>query len=347
MKKKILLSLHLSRIAVNMSRSTETWTALILSQSRGNRDSSCIHENNMINSLFIVCRKPNKCFYCQEEFHSRTAATSHMTKDHPDYLKLKCGHCKKKFATKLRFNFHMRYNHNPAKARICPQCGKMCANPYALNSHMKSHISEKDASTPCPVCHRLFKSKEHLNRHKHTHDPPVVCHFCDKKYSKKQYLAGHMYLHVSNKTYDCDYCGAQFVRNANRKIHMKNNHNFVCLVCYGKFNLMEDVRNHCEKEHSQEEIEASKLNGVPFEKVTLFQCNHCFQYLSSKRSLDVHLNTHTGEGTSRSRGSTKKKKKTVDELNKVDATTANMRGKKRSQTRGSSTRITRSVTFPA
>jgi len=70
---------------------------------------------------------------------------------------------------------------------------------------------------------------------------------------------------------------------------------------------MEEVRDHCAKEHSKKEIKASEINRTPYEKVTDFQCIRCLRYLASRASLNNHLITHNRIGKRPKTGGRKKK----------------------------------------
>lgn len=258
---------------------------------------------------------PDKCLYCEEEFPTIQRAVKHMEATHPKFLQLKCGVCKKKMKTMPQFKNHIQSNHRKRHLRICPHCGIMCKNIQALTYHMETHIPASEGDFFCPTCSKRCKSKRRLLEHEHIHLPPFECDFCSKLIPTRKRLLEHMYLHTKNQTYDCEICGASFVRKDNRMTHMKNNHDWICLICFGKFKTMETVKAHVESDHSQEDVEAFAGGGVTYQKVTRFQCQICLRYLASKQSLDFHLVTHSEpkETKNRPRQSSRKKTTKKDE----------------------------------
>ncbi|XP_065335678.1 serendipity locus protein delta-like isoform X2 [Cloeon dipterum] len=233
-----------------------------------------------------------KCIYCPLEFPNFLVASRHMRSEHPDYKALKCGLCNRKWKTAQGFNKHL-YTHRPSKKRFfCEQCGTFWAN---LEKHMISHITE--ANFKCRECPAKLKTANRLWTHIKAVHKKCTCDFCHKVVGRKR-IENHIRTHIGiKKRYECNICKARFVHRDNMKTHMRNNHNYVCLVCFKQFNCKpEQVQEHASKEHSAEEIKNSCVDGKNYEKVTRFQCQQCYRYLASKQSLQFHMNTHLKEG---------------------------------------------------
>ncbi|XP_059479276.1 zinc finger protein 184-like [Neocloeon triangulifer] len=227
-----------------------------------------------------------KCLYCDEEFSLMKKCIAHMKKCHPEFLQRKCPICNIQFKTWKKFKYHYP-THQSSKLKLCAYCGEMVyIRSYKV--HIAKHTQERNYK--CPHCPSVFLTSSGLNGHKQLHRPAMTCDLCLKVFNKKPRLVQHMTIHVKGKKYKCDICRAEFLHKDNRNTHRKNNHNYVCLICFRQFNCHPDeVQSHAENEHSEAEQEANRVNGLLYERITRFQCTECKVYKPSNQQLQIHL----------------------------------------------------------
>jgi uncharacterized Zn-finger protein len=78
------------------------------------------------------------------------------------------------------------------------------------------------AKETCIVCGKMVKN---LAQHMGTHSARIhTCQVCNKSFTRMQYLQIHAATHREEKRFDCPECGRKFHDSANRRRHVKTQH---------------------------------------------------------------------------------------------------------------------------
>ena len=64
--------------------------------------------------------------------------------------------------------------------------------------------------------------KKHiLSKHKPDSERKNKCEFCGKGFLTIQHLEDHTNIHTGERPHMCNICGAKFVNNSNRRMHVR------------------------------------------------------------------------------------------------------------------------------
>lgn len=143
----------------------------------------------------------------------------------------------------------------------------------------------------CDVCNKVYRDERALNIHKRfTHmpdDEKIPCAFCSYKTSRTSALKVHMGL----------IHGADKVEEFFKAVPVTGK-KFPCNLCDRGYQRREDLRKHFRKKHktpqSQLQPKQKEKPAKPRDEQS-FLCASCGQSYSSKKALDGHLLSHTGE----------------------------------------------------
>lgn len=219
----------------------------------------------------------------------------HMRECHPEFKAMICGWCKEQCSTVKSFQKHRRLNHRTDSLYVCDECGKPSLNPRKLALHKLSHRTGNEGKEfLCTYCPRAFAENSALADHiKRFHViTTYYCEHCPKTFKMKFNIRRHMQLHTGVFRHSCRYCGANFVAADGRDHHIRNCHRFMCVVCSTIFPTKDEVVMHRLKEHPNVSRGSARDADPIFEKITDYNCEICFRYLSSKQALNTHLRTH-------------------------------------------------------
>jgi Zinc finger, C2H2 type/C2H2-type zinc finger len=234
-----------------------------------------------------------KCEYCVKIFKNMGRQLVHMRECHPEFKAMICGWCGEQCSTVKSFQKHRRMNHRTDSLYVCDECGKPSLNPRKLALHKLSHRTDNEGKEfLCSYCPRAFAENSTLADHiKRFHIiTTYYCEHCPKTFKMKFNIRRHMQLHTGVFRHSCQYCGANFVAADGRDHHIRNCHRFMCVVCSSIFPTKDEVVMHRIREHPNA---GRARDGDPiFEKITDYNCEICFRYLSSKQALNTHLRTH-------------------------------------------------------
>ncbi|GAB0095214.1 hypothetical protein DMENIID0001_105700 [Sergentomyia squamirostris] len=138
----------------------------------------------------------HRCTYCNMEFSSTVARTSHIHREHLKTPSCHCPFCGKGFYDKNRRTNHIRDKHTNPSVYQCDRCGKELNSSISLNSHMKQHTDE------------------------------VTCEICGRKLKNQRTFEHHMALHTSEKKFTCSVCSGHvaFRTNPQLRKHMQTAH---------------------------------------------------------------------------------------------------------------------------
>lgn len=209
---------------------------------------------------------------------------------HNEYI---CHHCNARSRNKGLLLRHLRAKHfktfkNETKF-LCTKCGVLCETQRKLTTHVSNHhsrIEKKARSIPeelkglCKICGSKFDNKSDLIRHVKEHTLIYKCNFCLRKFASQVRLDNHSIEHEGNTySYECPYhCGGKY-QTKNRlnkhikKVHLKNNENHSCNICYKTLYSDKSLQLHM------------KLHSGSFD----YNCFFCEKKFLTSRRLKAHL----------------------------------------------------------
>ncbi|XP_045600840.1 zinc finger protein 184 isoform X4 [Procambarus clarkii] len=238
------------------------------------------------------------CDNCAVGFPTATQLIKHLKEFHPDTANT-CPRCNATFINEEQLQFHMEQKHKRGKRKIhsickdkvppnsviCKECGNLCKNMIAYQTHKYNehiHLFPHE----CKVCCRRFTKLTFLESHLKTHiEGSYECMRCGVKFGTESHLVDHMYyVHGQKKVLMCDECNRFFSSPTSLKTHKEMEHRDnldcteTCKVCGEKYPSKLGLKRHM------------------FTHVRAYQCSYCLRKLSSKASLEIHINmVHTKE----------------------------------------------------
>ncbi|XP_050725297.1 uncharacterized protein LOC127002785 isoform X2 [Eriocheir sinensis] len=230
-------------------------------------------------------RKAHSCTDCGLMFSTQKKFDQHFNHMHlgiaPWHGEHKCDDCGKVFTQKISLNVHRMFKHGAPRRYQCSQCVYEAPTKEYLKRHMKVHTNER--RYVCPHCHKGLKTAESYRNHLviHTNKGRFVCQVCQKAYNHKGAYQDHIRTHCEYRDYACDYCGAAFkaykhVARHIRAVHL-NDKRFICDVCGAQhmtgFNLKSHVKKH------------GDLSSLPY----AYQCSICEAKFRGPEGRAVHM----------------------------------------------------------
>ncbi|XP_048002860.1 gastrula zinc finger protein XlCGF26.1-like [Leguminivora glycinivorella] len=173
-----------------------------------------------------------------------------------------CDHCGLRTATKTKLARHILVRHTDFR---CKPCDMGFSSFHALTTHnRRKHVVDTSERNYCVECDLQFTNSVLYNEHvtrstKHSTKPRVACPMCDKTYSKRCYMTNHYNLeHLKESKYICPRCDRRFLNGFRLRYHVKYYHE-----------KAPKPKNHI--------------------------CTYCGRGFNTRRILDNHVRTHTGE----------------------------------------------------
>lgn len=218
-----------------------------------------------------------QCEFCSETFSSDQLLIDHCARMHTKNIK--CQHCEKTFYWEKDLHFHMRKHIKKGRGYKCQICTGLFIKGADLKEHMKMHDIEDnntEASFPCDICDKKFKSSRVLQDHKKRFFHKQ-CEVCLDYFSSDATLFQHFSVHVTQTaaTYSCDQCDENFPNKKLLKAHRDKHRLYVCEMCSAEFRRKDDIQSHL------------RMNCT---KRTLFHCSVCNKSFLSENNLKEHIN---------------------------------------------------------
>uniref|UniRef100_A0A3P9A1H9 C2H2-type domain-containing protein n=1 Tax=Esox lucius TaxID=8010 RepID=A0A3P9A1H9_ESOLU len=164
-----------------------------------------------------------------------------------------------------------------------------CRKTLGLKTRQKTH--------PCVQCWKSFATEDILERHllNHTEEKQKnMCCKCGKVFSTFSTLTRHLKTHITEKSHlsdtTCSECGKTFSTHSSVKRHLLTHTGekpYVCSRCKKGFNDPGNLKKHMRRAHPEDEVNVERLYHEP--------CSHCGKMFTTKKILEKHLVSHTGE----------------------------------------------------
>ena len=182
-------------------------------------------------------------------------------------------------------NFTQCVNENPAK--IINEDANKIIDKLLIDILNGLEISEKEKSTYCEICDRVFSNKSSLKRHVDNVHRQIKfkCDKCNENFSLKENLKKHIVTTHKGKKYKCIICSKIFSRSEHLKRHndnihigSKDYHN--CESCGKSFTNSDNLKRHTYIVHYGQKD---------------YNCNNCGKLFVSLQNLKRHINSiHSG-----------------------------------------------------
>ncbi|XP_026747816.1 zinc finger protein 678-like isoform X2 [Trichoplusia ni] len=233
-----------------------------------------------------------RCCRCGRSVSRAAVAADHVAREHhappPTHACRLCGH---EEPTLGKLRNHIK---NHAERQKCELCGKTFRDRTSLRTHLFIHKGEKEYS--CPRCDKRFLFKKAMEVHLVTHDAPahLYCYECDMNFKNRMSYTQHMkyslkHIDPAKLKYACQLCDKKFVKairleEHNLAVHLKatpirctaQGCNFAC-----SSRAVLRAHSRCVHRHAR-----ALRNHV---------CHACGKTYTTKKSLEGHLRSHTGE----------------------------------------------------
>nr|CAD7432076.1 unnamed protein product [Timema monikensis] len=231
-----------------------------------------------------------ECQFCLKSFRDGGVLLTHL-RCHTGFTPFFCKFCGGKFKLSASLKHHL----DTCLAAACAEATgdvKKELHPLAKN---------EQGFFECNYCGKKFKFKANLKEHirYHTGRPRCKqrCDICTKKFLRRHELLVHLTTDHLDITYmTCDTCNKICISErdlADHKISHSNERPFICLFCGRKFKRKSHLTRHETNHRYQQQ---GLRPPTPRRKEGLeFKCELCGKNYSTKRQLQNHGFTHTGE----------------------------------------------------
>lgn len=139
---------------------------------------------------------------------------------------------------------------------VCESCGKHFMFQQSLINHrIRNHSAKKNFS--CEFCPHSTNFKANLSRHirLHLNDRRFVCEQCGAAFYVLSALKDHyLYVHSDIRDHECDKCNKKFKRSSELKRHLRTHSDarpHACNCCDRSFKRSWHLKRHREKFHNE------------------------------------------------------------------------------------------------
>ncbi|KAF4528215.1 hypothetical protein B566_EDAN016836 [Ephemera danica] len=243
-----------------------------------------------------------QCSFCNRTFYYKNALNKHQ-KQHMGEKTFKCHVCNKDFRTTSCQAAHFLTETHRALARkqasgdqgfVCEHCGKHFMHQRSLKLHrLRNHTVQKTFS--CNFCSHSTNFKANLTRHikLHLNERSYVCEQCGAAFYVLSALKDHcLYIHSDIRKHRCDLCSKSFKRSSELKRHQRTHSNlrpYGCTSCEKTFNRSSHLTRHREQCHKDEQVGKTtrQVQRLRQDKTGTFQPVPKEKVKSSKRKASV------------------------------------------------------------
>ncbi|XP_053622379.1 zinc finger protein 879-like isoform X2 [Plodia interpunctella] len=233
-----------------------------------------------------------RCALCGGMYSRAAVTADHLSKVHaapqPQHRCSVCGHVE---TTLGKLRYHIRAH---SERQNCELCGKSFKDRSSLRTHLFVHRGEKDFA--CSHCDKRFLFKKALEVHLVTHDAPqhLYCHLCDVNFKNRMSFYQHMkynlkHIDPAKLKHACTICGKRFAKSSRLSEH----HTAVHL----KHTPIKCVHPDCTFSCSSRPVLRTHVRMLHRNARALRNhvCHRCGKTYTTKKILEGHLRSHTGE----------------------------------------------------
>ncbi|XP_063371829.1 zinc finger protein 880-like [Cydia amplana] len=232
-----------------------------------------------------------RCVSCGELCSRAAVAADHAARAHGAAPTHTCRRCGLTLQSLAKLRNHMK---NHAERQKCELCGKTFRDRSSLRTHLFIHSGEKEYS--CPHCDKRFLFKKAMEVHLVTHAAParLYCLECDMTfknrmsyYQHKKYNLKH--IDPEKLKYKCPLCDKKFLKAARLEEHNMAVHLKVtpirCTIpdCDFACSSKPVLRTHIRMVHRNLRFVRNHV------------CDTCGKAYTTKKTLEGHMRSHTGE----------------------------------------------------
>ncbi|XP_026325350.1 zinc finger protein 37 homolog [Hyposmocoma kahamanoa] len=233
-----------------------------------------------------------RCCRCQALWSRAAVGADHFARAHAHAPAVhRCSVCGHREPTLGKLRNHLK---NHAERQKCELCGKTFRDRTSLRTHLFIHKGEKEHE--CPSCGKRFLFKKAMEVHMITHDAHahLYCHQCDMNFKNRMSFYQHMKYNLKH------------IDPAKLK--------FACALCGKKFAKARRLQEHHLAVHLKATPERCREPGCAFACASRpvlrthvrmvhrdaracrnHVCHACGKAYTTKKTLEGHLRSHTGE----------------------------------------------------
>ncbi|XP_042879865.1 uncharacterized protein LOC122258149 isoform X3 [Penaeus japonicus] len=193
----------------------------------------------------------------------------------------KCSSCEETFNQKISLNVHLMFKHGAPRRYQCDKCDYEGPRLYHLKRHMKVHSDERQFV--CQDCGKGLKTIQAYRNHRvlHTNVGRFACHVCNKAFNQKSLYEDHVRSHQVERNFECTYCDATFKTYKHVACHIRavhlNDKRFICDVCGAQHMTGANLKTHMKKHKN--------LSSLPY----AYHCTSCEAAFRGAEGLSVHV----------------------------------------------------------
>nr|XP_027207025.1 uncharacterized protein LOC113800449 isoform X3 [Penaeus vannamei] len=238
------------------------------------RRSQCLRKGGCLNRCKSVSEECMACEGCREECRIHTKAV-------PLQACYKCSSCDQTFSQKISLNVHLMFKHGAPRRYQCDKCDYEGPRLYHLKRHMKVHSDERQFV--CQDCGKGLKTIQAYRNHRvlHTNVGRFTCHVCNKAFNQKSLYEDHVRSHQVERNFECTYCDATFKTYKHVACHIRavhlNDKRFICDVCGAQHMTGANLKTHMKKHKD--------LSSLPY----AYHCTSCEAAFRGAEGLAVHV----------------------------------------------------------
>lgn len=182
-----------------------------------------------------------------------------------------CIICDKSFQSEELFYNHVMFTHEQIYEHFCGECDKSFASKARLEHHTRSQHTKRILppknykNTIQDDVEAIISSKQSQN------DKSFTCNICKKVYSRASRLRKHATIHEQ----------------------IQRNMVLICEKCSIAFATIEDVEDHCNRNH--DEIDNTSVNIISKEILFVVCCEYCESAFIDQHRLIQHKRIHLND----------------------------------------------------